>query len=282
MTFSPFDSPIYSTLYGDPEVRALFTDSAEVRAMLLVEGALAKVQGELGLIPLDSALYIHRASMEVQVDPAGLAAGMAETGSPVLAMVAAYGKAMEAPDHAKYIHWGALSQDIQDTALVLRLRQYLRVIGTRLDTLSARDEFTSLEKFSQQIESVKLRLLVVRFIGDGTHGDAPKVESSLADALKLSVPTTPPISAHDVVIELATVISKITDALAKDGRGFPRTMHSEVLDTMALFTDSQLDQLQQKHAQNSVIFALEKLALAQLCIAGSVALKHAQTMVDKA
>jgi len=56
VTFSPFDSPIYATLYGDPEVRTLFTDSAEVRAMLLVEGTLAKVQGELGLIPLDSAL----------------------------------------------------------------------------------------------------------------------------------------------------------------------------------------------------------------------------------
>ena len=41
MTFSPFDSPIYSTLYGDAEVRTLFTDSAEVRAMLLVEGTLA-------------------------------------------------------------------------------------------------------------------------------------------------------------------------------------------------------------------------------------------------
>ncbi|HSF92857.1 MAG TPA: hypothetical protein VLA51_11730, partial [Paracoccaceae bacterium] len=65
MSFSPFDSAIYRDLLTDPEVSALFTDSAEVRAMLLFEGALARVQGELGVIPADSAGLIQRSSMEV-------------------------------------------------------------------------------------------------------------------------------------------------------------------------------------------------------------------------
>jgi len=281
MTFSPFDSPIYSTLYGDPEVRTLFTDSAEVRAMLLVEGTLAKVQGELGVIPLDSALYIHRASMEVQVDPAGLAAGMAETGSPVPAMVTAFGKAMEAPDHAKYIHWGARSQDIQDTALVLRLRQYFRLMNTRLETLATTVEFSDLVQVRQHLKTVQGRLLVVKFAGNGALASTNEVETALAEALKLSVPANPPVSTREAVIELATSISKITDTLAKSVRDFPQSMHSEVLATMAQFTNGHLGQLRLKQARSGVALALEKLTLAQMCIAGSVALKHAQIMAGK-
>jgi len=40
--------------------------------MMLVEGSLAKVQGTLGIIPEISAAAIHRASLELQIDPSGL------------------------------------------------------------------------------------------------------------------------------------------------------------------------------------------------------------------
>ena len=276
MTFSPFDSPIYATHYGDPEVRALFTDSAEVRAMLLVEGTLAKVQGELGLIPLDSALYIHRASMEVQVDPAGLAAGMAQSGTPVPAMVAAFGKAMEAPDHAKYIHYAASSQDVLDTALVLRLRQYLRLLDARLEALTKSSQFSDLSPLCQELNAVGNKLLVVRF------GDAGTVESALAEALKLATPTDTTISAREAIVELASVVSHFSASLAEIAQGFPATINSEVLATMAVFTKNQLGQMKPAQAQGNVALALEKLALAQICIAGSVALTHAQTLADQA
>ncbi len=280
MTFSPFDSPIYATIYGDPEVRALFTDSAEVRAMLLVEGTLAKVQGELGLIPLDSALYIHRASMEVQVDPAGLAVGMAQSGSPVPALVAAFGKAMEAPDHAKYIHYGARSQDILDTALVLRLRQYLRILDTRLEMLADKSGFSELAKLRQQLHAGQDKLLVVRFAGNGDISENTEVEAALAQALKLAKPADPSDFSHEGIADLAAMVSRITVTLAKIANKFTASINTEVLAIMAIFTDSQLAQMQPAQAQGNVTLALEKLALAQVCIAGSVALKHAQTMAD--
>jgi adenylosuccinate lyase len=47
MPASPADSAIYRSLFSDDEAARLFTDSAEIRAMLLVEGALARVQGKL-------------------------------------------------------------------------------------------------------------------------------------------------------------------------------------------------------------------------------------------
>ncbi|MFZ9198699.1 MAG: lyase family protein [Paracoccaceae bacterium] len=137
MPASPADSPLYARLFGDEEAARLFSDSAEVRAMLLVEGALAKVQGELGVIPAESAAFLHRASFEVQIDPSALAGETAVNGVPVPALVAAFRTACNAPDHAAYAHWGATSQDIMDSALVLRLKRLIEMWEARLDSLLA-------------------------------------------------------------------------------------------------------------------------------------------------
>ena len=66
---------------------ASLIDSAEIRAMLLVEGSLARVQGTLGLIPETAAAFIDRSAREVQIDPAALAAETAVNGVPVPALV---------------------------------------------------------------------------------------------------------------------------------------------------------------------------------------------------
>lgn len=138
MAASVFDSPLYSRLFPSGEVGKLFTDSAEVRAMLLVEGALAKVQGGLGVIPETAAAYIHRAAMEVQIDPAALAGPTGQNGVSVPGLVAAFRAAMEAPEHAQYAHWGATSQDIIDTGLMLRLGRMLALQEDMLtDTVKA-------------------------------------------------------------------------------------------------------------------------------------------------
>ncbi|GAB5446689.1 lyase family protein [Gymnodinialimonas sp.] len=129
MSTSVFDSVIHRDLFGDAEVARLLSDSAEVRAMMLVLGALAKVQGAAGVIPEVSSAFLHRATMEIQIDPMGLG-GM--NGVLVPALVAAMRQALEAPEHAQYLHWGATSQDIQDTAQSLRLRQILTLIEARL------------------------------------------------------------------------------------------------------------------------------------------------------
>jgi 3-carboxy-cis,cis-muconate cycloisomerase len=135
MTASLFDSQLYARLLPTGEAGRLFTDTAEVRAMMLVEGALAKTQGAAGIIPELSAAAIHRASLELQIDPAGLAEATGQNGVPVPALVAAFRDLMQAPEHAQYLHWGATSQDIQDTALMLRLRQVLAQYDDALGSL---------------------------------------------------------------------------------------------------------------------------------------------------
>ena len=125
MAASVFDSPLYAQLFPTGEAGRLFSDSAAVRAMLLVEGALAKAQGGLGVIPEMSAAAIHRATLEVQIDPGALAASTGQNGVSVPGLVAAFRDEMKAPEHSQYVHWGATSQDIMDTGLMLRLRQAL-------------------------------------------------------------------------------------------------------------------------------------------------------------
>ncbi|MEL7343709.1 MAG: lyase family protein [Pseudomonadota bacterium] len=132
MTSGPFGSALYADLWGDAEVGKLFTDSAELRAMLVVEGALAEVQAALGLIPSEAAKAIKTAAFEVTLDPAALAAGTGKSAVPVPAMVEAFRKAMGNDTASAWAHYGATSQDIADTGLALRLRQVLTIYESRL------------------------------------------------------------------------------------------------------------------------------------------------------
>ena len=138
MPARPLDSALYLDLFGDADVGQLFTDTAELRTMMLVEGALAKAQGQLGIIPETSAHAIHRASHELQLDPATLAEATGQNGVAVPGFVAAFREAMNAPEHAQFVHWGATSQDIIDTGLALRLRQSLSILDARLLSLLSR------------------------------------------------------------------------------------------------------------------------------------------------
>ncbi|WP_300013034.1 lyase family protein [uncultured Roseobacter sp.] len=132
MAASVFDSPLFAGLFPTGEAGRLFSDSAALRAMLLVEGALAKAQGALGIIPEVSAAAIHRATLEIQIDPGALAQSTGANGVCVPGMVAAFRAELNAPEHAQYLHWGATSQDIIDTGLMLRLRQSLALAETDL------------------------------------------------------------------------------------------------------------------------------------------------------
>ena len=141
MAISLADGQMSKGLYGDAELSVLFSDSAEVRAMLLVEGALAAAQGTLGMIPKDSAAVINGMAREVLIDPGALTAGMTKDGVVVPSLVAAFVAAMEESEqgkgHSGYVHKGATSQDILDTALVLRLRRVFDLFDGRMAAVLA-------------------------------------------------------------------------------------------------------------------------------------------------
>ncbi|MBV1904381.1 MAG: adenylosuccinate lyase family protein [Marinosulfonomonas sp.] len=254
MPATPLDSAIYRDLMGDADVAKLFTDSADVRAMLLVQGALARVQGDIGMIPKDSAAAIHRASLEVQIDPAGLAAETGQSAVVVPALVAAFRKAMQAPEHAQFVHWGATSQDIMDTALVLRLRQVVAIYETRLKDVIQRlgalaqqhadlpmagrtygqvatpTSFGAvvaswgapLIRHLERLEQSKPRLLQVSLSGAaGTLSamgkDGPAVRAALAKTLDLNDPQGSWHSTRDTIAEFSAWVTLLAGSLGKIG-----------------------------------------------------------------
>ena len=136
MAVSPFDSTVFGSLLGDAEVAALFSDQSSVAAMIRVEQALARAEAACGVIPAEAGLAIDTGLSKVTVDPARLAAGTAEAGVPVPALVKALRSSLE-PAAGQWLHWGATSQDIVDTALVLQLDRAMTILAARMDSLIA-------------------------------------------------------------------------------------------------------------------------------------------------
>ncbi|MBT8417019.1 MAG: adenylosuccinate lyase family protein [Silicimonas sp.] len=254
MTASPADSAIYRNLFGDADIARLFSDTAEVRAMMLALGALAKAQGAHGLIPETAATAIHRASMELQLDPGGLADSVARNAVPVPKLVEMFRDAMQAPDHAQFLHWGATSQDIMETALALRLRQALGIIETRLSATTASlarladhhaetpmvartyGQAAVLTSFGAHVAAWGNPLLrqrdrlapirddVAMVSLSGAAGTlsvmgaaGPAVRAALADALDLTDPEGPRHSQRDAIATLAGWLTTTTGVLAKMG-----------------------------------------------------------------
>ena len=126
---------IFGPLLGDSEIELILGDHARAQAMVTVEIALAKVEGRLGVIPADAGAAIEAALAGYAPDLEDLARGTAAAGVPVPALVAQLRRQVGG-DAATYVHWGATSQDILDTALVLQLREALALLARRLDQVS--------------------------------------------------------------------------------------------------------------------------------------------------
>jgi len=137
MTVSPFDHPYLSGLLGDEEVAALFSVAAELEAMLAFEVALAKAEAAAGIIPAEAATAIAETAHRFSPDVASLREATKRDGVVVSDFVrqlrAAVGEA-----HGRHVHFGATSQDVVDSGLMLRLARVLPVLENRLAALAVR------------------------------------------------------------------------------------------------------------------------------------------------
>src|SRR5579872_1178884 len=131
MPVHPADSAIFGSWYGSDAMRAIFDDQRALQRMLEVEAALARVQAGLGIIPPEADRAISEAAGRVVFDQAALAESVRLVGYPVVGVVAAL--AREAGQEAgRWTHWGATTQDILDTALVLQIREGLALLRADL------------------------------------------------------------------------------------------------------------------------------------------------------
>src|SRR5687768_4494838 len=122
MPSNVIDSVFFKDLYGTPAMRAVFDDSAMLQKWLDVEAALARSEASLGLIPAGAAAEITRKAQAQLMDVEALKRGIDKTVHPLVALVWQLSQRCEG-DAGKYVHWGATTQDVMDTALVLQLKE---------------------------------------------------------------------------------------------------------------------------------------------------------------
>ena len=110
---------LFGELYGTAAMRAVFSVPRRLDAMLEVEAALARAQGRLGVIPADAAKAIDAAADVEQLDVDAIVASAQNVGYPVVPLTRQLARL--AGEAGGYVHWGATTQDVLDTATVLQL-----------------------------------------------------------------------------------------------------------------------------------------------------------------
>jgi 3-carboxy-cis,cis-muconate cycloisomerase len=131
VTVSAVDSEVYGRLFTTAAMRAVFDDRARLQRMLEVEAALARAEAKLGLIPEAAAAEIAAKAAIGLFDVEKIRAGTELAGYPIIPLVKALGDACDG-DAGRYVHWGATTQDIIDTGLVLQMRDGLELIAADL------------------------------------------------------------------------------------------------------------------------------------------------------
>jgi 3-carboxy-cis,cis-muconate cycloisomerase len=264
MTVNPADGAVYGAVYGSDAMRAVMGERAYLARMLEVEAALARAQARLGLIPAEAAEAISRAADVDRLDMAALAAATRNMGFPTVGLVKQL-SALAGPEGGRWTHWGATTQDILDTALVLQLREAVGILAADLDRLVAalaglarthRDTVMAGRTHAQQalpvtfgyvvatwldpllamrerLGQLRPRLLKLQFGGAvGTLAslgpDGPRVAAELATELGLALPAIPWHVARDAPAELGCWCGLLAGTLAKPATDVMWLMQSEV------------------------------------------------------
>src|SRR5262245_45652099 len=131
----PFGSPLLGPLFASPAMRGLLADRASVQRMPDVAAALPRAGAAVGVIPQQAVAAIMTACRAEHYDLAAPGEAAVDAGNVAILLVKALTAHVGNTDKeaARYVHWGATSQDILDTALVLDLRAVIDVLVADLD-----------------------------------------------------------------------------------------------------------------------------------------------------
>ena len=264
MPASMIDSAYFRDLYGTAHMREIFSDERRFASWLETEVALARAEARVGVIPSAAAVRIGAAARVENLDVAAMKAEYDRVGFPIMPLVHQLAKACDA-ESARWIHWGATTQDIVDTGLVLQMCEGLalvegelaaiseavaRLAKTHRDTVMAGRTFQQhaapitfgykaavwldeLQRHRERLAGVKARALVCQFGGAvgtlATLGDkGAAVRRELAKELNLTEPDISWHTARDGWAELIHWIAMLGATLGKIATEVATLMRSEV------------------------------------------------------
>ena len=255
---------LLNSLFRSEEVEKALSDRACLQGMLDFEAGLARAEARAGVIPSSAAAAIAAKCEAELFDVAELARGARLAGNIAIPLVKALTALVAQSDSeaARYVHWGATSQDAIDTGCVLQLRQALKIITGDLDRLggglaelATKHRSTivvgrtwmqqalpttfgakvagwldAVDRHRERLGETRRRALVLQFGGAvGTlaalGGRGADVEENLAEELALGLPKIPWHSHRDRVAEVATTLGLCVGTLGKIAKDI--SLHSQ-------------------------------------------------------
>lgn len=126
------DSVFFRDLFGTAEMRNVFSDDSLLQRWLDCESALARAEARFGVVPVEAAEEITRKARRDLIDPDAIERGIAETVHPIMPVIRALAELCDG-DAGQYVHWGATTQDIMDSAVALQLKEAHRLLEAQMD-----------------------------------------------------------------------------------------------------------------------------------------------------
>jgi 3-carboxy-cis,cis-muconate cycloisomerase len=244
------DSALFRDSFGTAQMRAVFNDRELVQRYIDAEIALARAQARTGVIPPDAADAIARESRIDRIDFNLMREETDNVGYPILPLVRQL--VAMCGDAGRYVHWGATTQDIMDTAVALQVRDALDITDADIRSLRAilaglakkhRDTpmagrthlqqalpitfgykaaiwLAMFDRHQQRLSELRPRVAVVQFAGAAgtlaSLGDKGlEVQRATAEELGLGVPATTWHVARDGFAEAVNLLALVTGSLGK-------------------------------------------------------------------
>src|SRR5215469_4183428 len=236
---------LFDKMFRCPVIEQIFSDRESIQSLLNFEGGLARAEAKTGVIPEPHARAIAAACRAEQFDVEALATEAALAGNVAIPLIKRLTELVAATnkDAARFVHWGATSQDVIDTALVLQLRRALDLMDQDLASMVATlaklaDRYRAtpivartwmqqalpttfgfiaagwldaILRHRSRLAELCAHNLVLQFGGAvGTlaalSGRGPQVAKALAEELRLPLPAIPWHTHRDRLAEVATAL----------------------------------------------------------------------------
>jgi 3-carboxy-cis,cis-muconate cycloisomerase len=255
---------LLDSLFGSAAMDEVFSDRARLQRMLDFEAALARAEAKCGVIPAAAAEAIASKCRVDLIDMSALSSATALSLNPAIPLVKQLTALVEKDNEeaARFVHWGATSQDVNDTGLILQIRDALGILDADISVLThglaelaqkhrstpiagrtlmqhalpttfgmkVAGWLDGVNRHHARLANMRKRVLVMQFGGAvGTLAalgeKAQQVESVLTSELQLDGPPAPWHAQRDRVAEVATTLGLCVGTLGKIARDI--TLHAQ-------------------------------------------------------
>ena len=300
--------------FGTEEMRQIWSDENRLQKHLDVEAALALAEAEIGLIPAEAAAKIAASAKAELLSVEDIAQEAQRLKHSFMATLKALQKQC-GPEHGEWVHYGATTQDIVDTGMILQMKEAhsiivrdLRAVARELARLAEEHKLTPIAGRSHGIQGLpttfgfKIAVLldeVIRHLdrlreaesrvftgvlsgGVGTYASfgpqGPEVERLTMEKLGLQAPNICWHSSRDRSAEYAGLLGLISGTLGKMANEFYNLMRTELDEVEEPFTSGKIGSSTMPHKRNPA--ALEGLASLTKPIRYNVALVQESMVVE--